>query len=201
MDVRREHPVRVAIDGPDAAGKTTVGDALAAALRARGRSVVQVHGDDFHRSRAIRHRRAGEPGSRYHDAIDHDALLRDVLTPLGPAGSRRYLPSLWDLATDRRTNPPQRTAPVDAVLVLDGMYLQRPELVDHFEVRIYIDVSDDVIVRRAVARGEDVASYRARYLPAQRVYVRDARPAEHAHVLISFDEADRPALAINRIPR
>jgi uridine kinase len=33
--LRRRHPVRVAIDGPDAAGKTMVADDLGSALRSR----------------------------------------------------------------------------------------------------------------------------------------------------------------------
>ena len=36
-----DHPVRVAIDGPDAAGKTTLARALAAILETRVRTVIQ----------------------------------------------------------------------------------------------------------------------------------------------------------------
>lgn len=49
----RTHPLRVlrvAIDGPDAAGKTTLADDLAAHLTGRGRPVIRASVDDFHAS-------------------------------------------------------------------------------------------------------------------------------------------------------
>ena len=47
--LRRPHPVRVAVDGPDAAGKTTLADELAAVLEARGRTAIRASVDGFHR--------------------------------------------------------------------------------------------------------------------------------------------------------
>jgi uridine kinase len=46
------HPVRVAIDGPDAAGKTTFADELVEPLEARGRPVIRASIDGWHRPRA-----------------------------------------------------------------------------------------------------------------------------------------------------
>ncbi|GAB3797424.1 hypothetical protein GCM10027605_07310 [Micromonospora zhanjiangensis] len=41
------HPTRVAVDGPPAAGKTTLADELAVALRDQGRDVIRATIDDF----------------------------------------------------------------------------------------------------------------------------------------------------------
>ena len=49
------HAVRVAIDGPDAAGKSVLADELAAAFRERPRAVVRRSIDDFLRPQADRH--------------------------------------------------------------------------------------------------------------------------------------------------
>lgn len=49
--------VRVAVDGVDAAGKTTFADELAESIRSRGRPVVRVSADDFPIVRRVRHRR------------------------------------------------------------------------------------------------------------------------------------------------
>lgn len=51
------HCVRVAVDGVDGVGKSTFAAQLAAALRARGRPVVQVSADGFLHRRAVRHAR------------------------------------------------------------------------------------------------------------------------------------------------
>src|SRR5919198_4461184 len=91
--VRRPHPVRVAIDGVDAAGKTTLADELAADLRRRGREVVRASMDDVHRPRAERYRR-GElsPDGYYHDSFDYDALRETMLGPgrVHEEAERRY---------------------------------------------------------------------------------------------------------------
>src|SRR3712207_7018949 len=49
------HPVRVAIDGPDAAGKTVLADELAVALSVRRRHVIRASIDGFHRPRTARY--------------------------------------------------------------------------------------------------------------------------------------------------
>ncbi len=55
--IEREHPLRVAIDGVDASGKTTFADELALLVEARGRSVIRASIDGFPTWRgAISHR-------------------------------------------------------------------------------------------------------------------------------------------------
>src|ERR1035438_8287140 len=57
--VTTSHPLRVAVDGPPAAGKTTLADELALLLRARGREVIRASTESFHLPRAQRYRRGG----------------------------------------------------------------------------------------------------------------------------------------------
>ena len=45
--VTTAHPVRVAVDGPPAAGKTMLADELALVLRGRGREVVRSSIESF----------------------------------------------------------------------------------------------------------------------------------------------------------
>lgn len=67
-----DHPVRVAIDGPDAAGKTMLADALAGRLAGAGRQIVRASIDGFHRPRAERYRQGPlSPAGYYEDSLDH----------------------------------------------------------------------------------------------------------------------------------
>src|SRR3712207_6714848 len=76
--------VRVGIDGVDGVGKTVFADHLAAVLSAAGRPVVRVSADDFHRPRALRHRRGRDsPEGSWLDSYDYPALRRRVLDPFG----------------------------------------------------------------------------------------------------------------------
>ena len=83
------HPTRVAVDGPPAAGKTTLADELAVVLRAQGREVIRASIEGFLLPRSQRYRR-GEYSAEgcYHDSFDFDALHRVLLDPLGPGGDR-----------------------------------------------------------------------------------------------------------------
>lgn len=47
---------RIAIDGPDGAGKTHFADALAGLLRGQRRPVARISLDDFHNTREVRYR-------------------------------------------------------------------------------------------------------------------------------------------------
>ncbi|MFI5909981.1 cytidylate kinase family protein [Dactylosporangium sp. NPDC051541] len=194
------HPVRVAVDGAPAAGKTTLADELAAVLRGQGRDVIRATIDDFLVPRARRYPR-GEYSAEgcYFDAHDRTALTRVLLDPLGPGGDRRFRPAVYDHATDTVLAPPVTTAPAGAVLVFDGVFLLRPELLDRWDLRIFVSTDLERTVARAVVRERAVASradverrWRERYIPAQRLYFARADPAGHADVVVANDDPQRP---------
>ena len=189
------HPVRVAVDGAPAAGKTTLADELAVVLRAQGRHVIRATIDDFLFPREQRYRR-GEFSAEgcYFDTHDHGTLNRVLLDPLGPGGDRRF-----------RTTPGDRTAddarsPADAVLIFDGVFLLRPELFDRWELRIFVSVALERTVERAVVRERRVASpaeverrWRERYVPAQQLYFSTVHPADNADIVVHNDDPRRPS--------
>ena len=66
------HPVRVAVDGIDAAGKTTLADELVPLLETRGRPVIRASLDGFHRPRSARYQRGADSAEGYYlDAFDY----------------------------------------------------------------------------------------------------------------------------------
>lgn len=94
------HPLRVAVDGITASGKSTIADELALELEQRGRSTIPVSMDGFHHRRDHRYRQGTASGDGYYeDAYDFDGARRGLLDPLGPGGDLRYLRRIIDLAT------------------------------------------------------------------------------------------------------
>jgi uridine kinase len=188
--VELPHPVRVAIDGVDAAGKTTLADELAPLV---GRPVVRASVDGFHRPRVER----GETAEAYYaDAFDYEALRRVLLEPLGPGGSRRYRAAVFELERDAPVAAEWRVAPPDAVLLCDGVFLHRPELDGCWDLTVFVAVELAVAVERAIARdGEAMRGrYRSRYVPAQRRYLAEERPEERADVVLDNTDPARPRL-------
>lgn len=194
------HPTRVAVDGPPAAGKTTLADELAVVLRERGRHVIRATIDDFLVPRAQRYPR-GEYSAEgcYHDAHDHGALNRVLLDPLGPGGDRHVQLAVYDHTTDTVISPPVTTAPADAVLLFDGVFLLRPELIGRWDLRVFVSAAFEATVDRAVTRERRVSSradverrWRERYIPAQQFYAATVCPTEHADIIVHNDEPQRP---------
>ena len=72
------------------------------------------------------------------------------------------------------------------------MFLQRPELDAHWELRIYLHIPTAESLRRGVARdqgwmggaAEAERRYRTKYLPGEQRYQAEVRPRERAHVVI-----------------
>ncbi|GCD18977.1 hypothetical protein CTKZ_05390 [Cellulomonas algicola] len=192
-------PVLVGVDGVDGAGKTVLADELAVALGTDGRTVVRASVDGFHRARADRYARGRRsPEGFYRDSYDHDALHRELLAPFGPGGSRRYRTAVRDVATDRLLDAPLRTAPDDAVLVVDGIFLHRPELAGWWDVSVFLRVPFDVTFARMAARDGCPADpddpVNARYRDGQLLYLAEVAPADRATVVVDNADPARPVL-------
>ncbi|WP_199853729.1 uridylate kinase [Plantactinospora sp. BB1] len=198
--MRPGHPLRVAVDGPDAAGKSSLAAELARRL-APVRETITASVDGFHRPRAVRQRRGGLSAEGYYrDSFDYPALRAALLDPLGPGGSRRYRTVVFDHRTDQVVDLPPEQATDDAVLLFDGVFLLRPELREQWDLSIYLAVSPAESLRRALVRdlelfgsAESVRErYEARYLPGQQLYRAEADPAGRADVLVDYDDPARP---------
>ena len=202
-DIRLEHPTRVAFDGPDAAGKTTLADEVASALGRGGRQVIRASVDGFHRPRAERYARGPDsPEGYYEDSFDHLALRRVLLEPLGTGGDRRYRRATFDHRTDSPVSELLLTASADAMLLFDGVFLQRPELRPHFDLCVFVAVSFEEAIRRAGQRDAELLGsrheverrYRDRYVPGQRLYFEAVRPRELADIVVRNDDPATPVL-------
>jgi uridine kinase len=187
--------VRVGIDGVDGVGKSTFAGELAAALTGRGREVVQVSADDFHHPRAVRHRRGRDsPVGFWLDSYDHAALIGDVLRPFGPGGSRRYRPAAHDLETDEVLDLPWRVAAPGTVLIVDGLFLHRDELVGFWDFSVFLDAPFEVTVARLAQRDGPSPRGAGRYVGGQRLYFAACDPRRRAGVVVDNGDLSRPVL-------
>lgn len=180
---------RVAVDGAVPADTTLVGDALARAVADLGRPVACATTTDFLHQPSVRlEHGAADADTGYERWVDHLALRREVLDPLGPAGSLRWLPSLRDAASGRATRLPPRAAVAGTVAIVTGPFLLRRELADAVDVGVHLSTSPAAISRRL--DGDE----RLRVLGAWDRYLTEARPAERADVVVAMERPTRPAL-------
>jgi uridine kinase len=130
------HPTRVGLDGRSAAGKTTLADALAALLQSTAnRQVLRASIDDFHRPghkfRSIREE--WTPQSYFDEGYDYLAFRDLVLRPLGPGGDRRVRTAIFDSFRDVPVPAHWQIVPENAVLIVDGAFLQHEQLRSHWD--------------------------------------------------------------------
>ena len=203
VDIAR--PLRVAIDGPDAAGKTTLADELAVVLRDGGREVIRASVDGFHRPRAERYRQGRDsPAGYYEDTFDYTALRTSLLDPFGPDGSREYRTAVFDFRADKPLVEPLARASERSILLVDGVFLLRPDLCDAWDFTLFVSASFEETLRRAITRDLELCGtadevkrrYRNRYIPGQELYFARARPDQTADAVVLNDDVAAPVLVV-----
>jgi uridine kinase len=188
---------RVAVDGVDGAGKTMFGDELALELERLGRPVIRASIDGFHNPREVRYRRGrASPEGFFEDSYDYELLRAFLLDPLGPDGDGRYRAVAFDHRTDSPVAVAASVATVRTVLVLDGIFLHRPELRSYWDFSVFLRASFDVTYPRLAARGDGsadpLAESNRRYLEGQRLYLGRCSPEKHASVVIDNNDLEAP---------
>lgn len=201
--VERSHPIRVAIDGVDGSGKTFMADELAEELKSSGKQIIRVSVDRFHNPREIRYQKGrNSPAGYYFDSFNNEEIINNVLQPLGSTGILQYKQAAFDFRTNSNVVSPVEQADKNAILLMDGIFLQRPELVNYWDLKIFLDVDFQFTVERAVKRDgyylgseqETTAIYNERYVPGQKLYFKEAKPGETADIVVDNSDFTNPII-------
>jgi uridine kinase len=195
------HPTRVAFDGVDAAGKTTLANEVAAVLKPSARHIIRASVDGFHNPRHIRRRDDSAEGY-FRCSFNYPVLIDRLLVPLGPDGSRLFRRAAFDFRTDSAVVSEQERAAPNAILLLDGVFLLRSELRSHWDLSIFVEADFDATVARAEARdhelfGDEAAvrqRYETRYIPGQRIYIERERSRHFADIVVVNNDFNNPRL-------
>lgn len=208
LQINSTHPLRVAIDGVDAVGKTTLADELYAELVPTGRQVIRASVDSFHNPEHIRRKRGSlSPEGFYYDSYNYDALEACLLIPLGPKGNRQYQTAVFDLQLDQPIQSPTRTAAQDAILLFDGIFLLRPRLITFWDLTIYLHADFSHTATRGIQRDSDLYGsaddaairYERRYIPGQKYYHQQVEPLDKADIIIDNSDLETPNFL--KVPR
>jgi uridine kinase len=166
----------VAVDGREGSGQAEFADALVAALKQAGTSAARLPMTAF----------ATHSDDHYEAGFDYDDFRRTAVQPF--RSGEAVLPELRD-----RVAPPglPEDLPADAVLVVDGVFLNRPELSGLWKYSLWLQVPQELSetrLREAGATAEEVE--RARTAEAR--YRSHLDPTAKATSLVDNSDPEHP---------
>lgn len=192
-------PFMVAVSGGSGSGKTTFVSKLRTRLERERERPLVLNIDHYYRD--LSHLAPADRANTNFDDPDsiERSLLLDQVSALqkGQAVDR---PS-YDFATHSRT-PETVRLEASSVIIMDGIFsLCFPELFELFDMKLYIDVDDDVrVVRRirrdTAERGRNFESCAAQYLGSVKAMHRKfIEPTKvHADLVIPWHNMNERAL-------
>src|SRR5690606_18263864 len=96
--------------------------------------------DDFFRPRSDREREGWLDGkAHFREAYDYSLLRRVLIDPFHTSGSTSFVLTGFDEVRDQPVFQPKwMSAGPDAILIMDGVFLLRPELVGMWNYSIWL---------------------------------------------------------------
>ena len=130
----------VAIDGADGSGRAEFADDLAEVFDEYEHPAFRASLRYFQRSRAEQTRFGPASTDRlYRHGYDYSTLRRVLIEPFRMGGSTGFVTQEFDPDRDAWIEPTWLTAPDDATLIIDGDFINRPELRDLWSYSILLE--------------------------------------------------------------
>jgi uridine kinase len=170
----------IAVDGLPDAGTTAFADALAEGLQRADHDVFRASMRDFHRPRAERTAGGNSAAEFYRTAFDYSRFRRVLIEPFRMGGSTGFVTRDFDVERDVQIEPKWQSGPADAILIVDGLFVNRPELSGLWNYSIWLEVP--VPLQATDVETNAVVS----------VYRSDTDPTEKATALIDNSDPENP---------
>ncbi len=180
----------IGIDGLGGAGKSTISETICNELENSAIHTILLHIDDFIHTKEIRYNSSYPEWQCYYELQWKYDYFIDTVKKLKHGINNEHEIELYDKDNDsyftKSYSVKKRT-----VIVVEGIFLQREELQGIFDYMIYIDVPENVRMRRVLKRDtyigneqQIVDKYENRYFPAERYYFKKYAPDHTANYVI-----------------
>lgn len=146
----------LAIDGPCASGKTTLGEKLSQKY-----ACPLVHMDDFF----LPFERRGE-SSVIASNIDQDLLEKQVFQSFAQGITAVYSP----YSCKKGEYGEEIQIPASHLLIVEGVYSMLPRFRHYTKIKIFLTVSGDVQTERLLNRGSNLEAFQKVWIPREEFY-------------------------------
>lgn len=194
IERKREVPTQqamlVGISGIDGSGKGYVTSQINDCLTAARLKTAVVNIDRWLNLPHVRFDPADLAGNFYRNAIRFDDMFEQLVLPLRNFRNVDLVADFTEETAAEYRKHNYRFDDIDIIL-LEGIFLFKRELVHHHDLKIWIDCSFDVALERAIARSQEglspeatIHAYRTIYFPAQRIHFALDNPQAAADIHI-----------------
>lgn len=156
----KERPIIVAIDGKSAGGKSTLGNKLKETYRCN-----LFHMDDyFLRPEQRTKERLEEPGGN----VDYERFYKEIICHLSDREGLVY----QKYHCSSQTLGEKRSVPYCRLNIVEGAYSQHPYFKDIYDLRFFLDISDEEQKRRLAIRNkeEQIERFLREWIPMENRY-------------------------------
>lgn len=199
--VKNDKTILVAFDGVDNAGKTVLADKLFETMKSQNIfSPVRISIDKFHNPKEIRlHQGELSPEGFFNDSFNYKNIIENVIMPV--KSNNDYLISgVFDYKTESTINEIKIPISKDTVVLFDGIFMNRDELYKYWDISIFLDVTFETVLKRALARDvklfgfekEVIKKYNHQYIPGEKIYLNKCKPKERADIVIDNNNYYNP---------
>jgi len=201
VSLKKDKPVRIAINGIEGVGKTMFAENLTRYLKDEKYPVFHVSIDGFHFNKEHRYKQGRDSAKGYYEDSYDEQGFTDKVLKMSQNDNPQYIPATHDLETDEYLDIKPIDIPKNAILIIDGAYLFKPIYEPHWDLKIYLKTSFEEAMLRGAKRdthlGDEEAAkqkYKDRYRAASRIYIDEVDPESLADMIIDNTDFKNPTI-------
>ena len=140
-----------------------------------------IHIDDFHFEKAKRYAGKGTPGKLYYYKIfNFTRFTQEIWLPLLKNGILHKKLTLLDLKQDKYCLEKVFNIKFGDIVIFEGVFLFKEEFLPHFDLKMFLEVKKEEIMRRVVIRDTHISKndpqkiferYSQKYFAGQTIYL------------------------------
>lgn len=183
----------VGISGIDASGKGFVTAKLLEKLK--GLNVAAINVDGWLNLPQIRFDQTNLAENFYKQAIRFEEMFEKLILPLKQSRSIYLIADQTEESASEYHTHEYNYENVDIIL-LEGIFLFKNEFREYFDLKIWIECSFEIALKRAIARSQEglsaeetIKAYETIYFPAQKIHFAKDNPQKSADLVYNNDKS------------
>ncbi len=203
LEIKKASPILVCFDGVDTSGKTTLADSIYEEMKkAAILDPIRVSIDKYLNPREIRIKKGPlSPEGYFSDSFNYPKIFENVINPV--KNNEKYIiPAIYDYRSESKIEKEKKRISHQSVILFDGIFMNRDELHQVWDLSIFLHVDFDTVLHRAVIRDESlfgskqevINRYQNRYIPGEKIYLDKCKPQERADIVIDNNDYNNPKI-------